>query len=126
MGRWQLALALAGALFLAGCEARSHTVTYQVGGSAPTVAVSYVNATGATEQRDVRGGWSASFTATTWAHVRVTAFNPTPGGSVSCRLYVDGVLVQAATSEGAWKLASCGALAGVTGTTPTPARQEQP
>lgn len=111
---------LLGLLLLGGCTPRSHTVTYRVEGSAATIAVSYVNSTGATEQRDVAGPWTTTFTTTSWRHVRVTAFNPTLTGTVACRLYVDGALVEAARSTGAWKLASCGALAGVAPPTPQP------
>jgi hypothetical protein len=112
---WLLLLLLVG-----GCAPESHTVTYQVEGSAAKIAISYVNETGATEQRDLAGPWSASFTTTTWRYVGVSVFNPTLEGSVTCRLYVDSVLIQEATSTGAWKVASCGALAGVRAATPTP------
>jgi hypothetical protein len=101
-------------LLLSGCATRSHSVLYRVDGDAERVAVSYTNETGATEQRDIVGSWSTSFAAPTWRYVGVTAFNPTLTGSVRCRLYIDGVLVQEARSTGAWKAAVCGALAGVT------------
>ncbi len=105
-------------LLLAGCEQRTHTIRYEVSGTARTIAVSYVNRTGATEQRDVAGSWSTQHSSTTWSHVAVTAFNPTDKGTVSCKLYVDGKLIQQATSAGGFKWAHCGTLAGI-GATPT-------
>lgn len=109
-------------LLISGCTVESHTVTYEVQGSAATIAISYSNASGATEQRDISANWSTSFTTTTWQHVHITAFNPTLSESVTCRLFVDGVLIQEASSTGTWKLASCGTLAGVTAATSTPQR----
>ena len=117
MGRYLILILLL--LLVGGCTVRSHTVTYQVMGSAERIAISYHNASGATEQRDITGHWSTSFTTTTWQHVSITAFNPTLAGSVTCRLVVDGVVIQEATSTGAWKVASCSTLAGVTAATPT-------
>jgi predicted small secreted protein len=108
------------ALLLSACETRMHRVRYEVDGTAETIAVSYINETGATEQRDVHGPWSAEYELDTWSFVGVSAFNATFEGTVACRLYVDGMLIQRADSEGGFKLASCNTLAGVENTTPTP------
>lgn len=105
---------------LTGCERRTHTVRYEVGGNAAQVALTYRNASGASEQRDDQPPWSIEFAAETGAYLAVTAFNKTNSGTVSCKLYVDGRLVQEASSEGGYKLARCSALAGLEPPTPTP------
>jgi|GEM_PF-4330853 len=102
-------------LLLTACETRAHSVRYQISGSAKKIAISYINGTGATEQRDVSSGWATTYNVKTWQYVGVTVFNATLDGSVTCRLYVDGVLIQHAESVGGLKWASCGGLAGITG-----------
>jgi len=109
-------------LLLSACERRVHTVRYEVSGTAERIAISYQNDTGATEQRDVRGVWQLTLQVETGEYVGVSAFNPTLEGTVSCRVLVDGIVMQRATSEGGFKTASCGGLAGLTNATPTPRR----
>lgn len=117
--RWLVGPLLA-VVLLAGCERREHKVRYEVRGTAADIAISYRNATGATEQRDVRAGWVMEFSVLTGSYVGVTAFNKTGGGTVICRLLVDGVVVQKAESVGGYKLVGCDQLAGLTAPTPTP------
>jgi hypothetical protein len=109
------------ALLLSGCDREMHSVRYEISGTPSTVSLSYENATGGSEQRDVHPPWTLSFQTLTWEHIGITVFNPNFSGSVTCRLYVDGRLIQEATSEGGFKWATCDGLAGVTNEpTPTP------
>lgn len=108
------------ALCLAGCERRPVMVRYEVGGTAATVGLTYRNAMGGSEQRDVTPPWSFNLSAQTGALVEITAFNKTREGTVVCQLFVDDVLVRQAESVGAFKRVRCGALAGLTNATPNP------
>jgi hypothetical protein len=109
-------------MLLAGCAKTPHTVRYEVGGTAGTLALTYRNATGGTEQRDVAPPWSAEFQTQGVTPVSITAFNKTREGRVTCRVLVDGKVIQEATSEGGFKLVRCNGLAGVLkAPTPTPA-----
>lgn len=109
-------LALLLALALAGCERRDHQVRYEVSGSAARMRVSYQNETGGGEQLDVRGVWTKSITVETWEYVSVTVVNATGAGGVGCRLYVDGRLVERASSSGGYTVARCDTLAGAEAT----------
>jgi hypothetical protein len=115
-------LSLFTALTLAACEKTTHTVRYEVSGTSRDARVTYVNASGATEeQASVPLPWNLEFTAETldWLHVRV--FNATLSGTVSCKVLIDGKVFKEATSSGAWTTASCGGLLPVDPTpTPTP------
>jgi hypothetical protein len=111
---------LLGCVLLVACEQRTHTVRYEVGGSGARISVSYINGTGATEQRDLQGSWRQQYQAQTWAYMGVSVFNANSSGTIFCRMYVDNVLIQEAESVGGYKWASCNGLAGITGATPTP------
>ncbi|NJN17666.1 MAG: hypothetical protein HC822_16020 [Oscillochloris sp.] len=106
-------------VLLSSCERRSHEVRYVVTGTATRIGVTYVNASGGQEQRDVTTGWDTRFTVETWERVVLTVFNKSTAGTVGCKLYVDGRLVQEAESEGGFTFARCAALAGAE-PTPTP------
>lgn len=107
-------------LLLGGCAQTTHAVRYEVSGSASPIAISYINATGATEQRNVSGRWSVQYQVKTWTYISVSAFNPTPAGTIRCRVYVDGLLLQAGESIGGYKWVGCGGLASIANGTVTP------
>ncbi len=117
-----LLLSLVAALALTACEKTSHTVRYEVNGTARDVRVTYRNASGAIEeQASVPLPWSLEFTAETfdWLHVHV--FNATLSGTVSCKVLIDGQVFREAESTGGLTTASCGGLLLVDPTpTPTP------
>lgn len=117
---WQTVLLCLGlVLSLAACERQNHTVRYEVGGTSTDVGLHYRNESGATEQRDVNPPWQFEFQALTGEYVTVSAFNKTLEGSVSCRIYVDGVLLEEGESVGGLKLVGCDGLIGLAAT-PTP------
>ena len=123
--KWVLLLAgclLAGLLFLAACEAKTVDVRYEVGGTAATIAITYRNATGAVEQRDVQGSWNYDMQARQGEVVTLRAANKTTAGTVSCRVLIDGVVFKEAESEGAWKFADCSGLIPL----PTPVPKSAP
>jgi len=113
-------LGLLAALALTACEETTHTVRYEVSGTARDVRVTYRNASGATEeQAGVPLPWSLEFTAETLDLLHVHAFNATLSGTVSCRVLIDDEVFKEATSTGAWTTASCGGLLFID-PTPTP------
>ncbi|MEM8533892.1 MAG: MmpS family transport accessory protein, partial [Chloroflexota bacterium] len=87
-------------LLLTACDQETHTIRYEVSGSTSNAHLSYQNESGGTEQVEVIPPWSMDFTAQTWSHVAITAFNGRASGTVSCRLFFDGELVQEAESVG--------------------------
>lgn len=108
-------------LLLAGCGSNNnHHVRYEVSGTASRITINYTNASGVTEQKEVQGSWKADYWVKTWSFVTVNAFNPTASGKISCRMYIDDVLVQRSESEGGYQWATCSDLAGATNLTPTP------
>jgi len=111
--RWLplLLLVLLGALLLLGaCEVKAVNVRYEVGGTAAEINVTYRNATGAVEQRDVQGSWNYDFESKQGQLVTLRAANRTSSGTVTCRVLIDGVVFKEAESEGAWKFVDCSGL----------------
>lgn len=92
---------------LTGCAKTTHAVTYEVGGSAADIAISYRNATNALVEANVAPPWSESFTAESLTRVVINARNRTNTGTVSCKIVVDGEVVTEGESSGAFKLVRC-------------------
>ena len=106
-----LMLLLAIALpLLTSCEAKTVNVRLETGGTAATYTVTYRNATGAVEQRDIQGDWSYEFQSRQGELVTLRAVNKTTAGTVSCRVLIDGVVFKEGESEGAFKLVDCTGL----------------
>lgn len=105
-----LLLLLGMLLLLAACEVKTVDVRYEVGGTAAEMNVTYRNASGAVEQRDVQGSWSYDFQAKQGSLVTLRAANKTTSGTVTCRVLIDGVVFQEGESEGAWKFVDCSGL----------------
>ena len=83
----------------------THLVKYRV--EADNGASLTYMAHGSTEQREVPRSGSLRFVALPGEFLYVSAQNMGESGEVTCRIYVDGELVQDATSEGAYSIASC-------------------
>lgn len=98
-------------LSLVACERQSHSVHYEISGSSGDIGVTYRNATGATEQRNVTAPWSYDFQSQSGEWLGLSAGNHTlENTTVSCRVTIDGVLFKEATSEGALKFVDCSGL----------------
>lgn len=98
-------------LSLAACERQTHSIHYEVSGTSAEIGVTYRNATGATEQRNITESWSYDFQSERGEWVSVRASNHTlENTTVGCRVTIDGVLFREATSEGALKFADCSGL----------------
>lgn len=83
-----------------------HRVEYSISGSAGAVGLTYRNATGGTEQRDVGLPGSLSFNALAGQFVYISAQNRTNSGDVHVSITVDGGLLQQATSSTPYGIAS--------------------
>ncbi len=104
-------------LLLAGCEAKTVNVRYEVSGTAAIIAVTYRNATGALEQRDIQGPWSYELQAQQGTILTLRAVNKTAEGTVKCRVLIDGQVFKEGESSGPFKIVDC------TGMIPLPTPQ---
>jgi Mycobacterium membrane protein len=84
-----------------------YTVQYQVQGTAKGASLTYQNAGGDTEQKDVSVPWAVSLTMREGHFVYVLAQNKGETGTITCKILLDGVVVKTAESSGAYKIASC-------------------
>lgn len=84
------------------------TITYRIGGTARSASLTYINASGGTEQQQaVRVPWQQQFSARRGQFVSISAQNQGDAGSVTCEILVDGVVLKRSTSDGAYTIASC-------------------
>ena len=88
-------------------------VTYRItckncGGITQTLAdLTYSNATGGTEQREVKLPWEAKFTMRRGAFAYLSAQNHHDSGDVKVEILVGGTVWKVASSEGAYVIATC-------------------
>ncbi|MFK7800171.1 MAG: hypothetical protein AB8G95_00935 [Anaerolineae bacterium] len=98
------------AFLMMGCEKQSHTVRYEIDGTAPTIGTNYKNGTNGNESADVSAGWSKEFTVESYYHLHLAVTTKNSSGSATCRIYVDGELAAEATATGQFKRAACNNL----------------
>jgi hypothetical protein len=103
---------------VASCAMRTVSVRLEVSGTAARTGITYRNATGATEQRDVTAPWSYEFQAKTGDLLTLRAVNRTAEGTVKCRILIDGQLFKEGESTGPFKFVDCSGLIPLP--TPTP------
>jgi hypothetical protein len=81
-------------------------VEYRVTAGA-NASLTYTNANGSTEQRDVYANpWTYKFSARPGTHAYVSAQH-SKNGAISCRILVDGVEYKSANSSGQYVIATC-------------------
>jgi hypothetical protein len=85
----------------------NHSVMYKVYGTTTSASLTYQNAQGGTEQKDVRLPWQLSLTGRNGQFVYISAQNNMESGSVACEIFLDGVSVKQSSSNGAYKIATC-------------------
>lgn len=85
----------------------AYHITYRISGTAPSASLTYQNAGGDTEQKDVRVPWNVSFDARAGQFVYLSAQNKGEYGTIICEILLNGTQVKTSTSEGAYKIASC-------------------
>lgn len=86
-----------------------HTVTYQIGGTGRSrVDLTYRNASGNSQQETINVPWSIEFQAPAGQFVYLSGQLAVKGKStVTCKILVDGQVVEEAESEGEYVIASC-------------------
>jgi Mycobacterium membrane protein len=82
-------------------------VTYRVKGTAGSVALTYRNAQGATQQSSVRLPWEVSFDARGGSFLYISAQNQSASGSVTCEIALEEETRTTSTSTGAYVIAEC-------------------
>jgi len=92
----------------------SYTVKYEVVGvsGSTKASVTYENAQGGTEQRDIKLPWSKTYTMERGSFVYISAQNDHEYGGVACRIYVDGVEWKKSESKDEYVIASCSGSVG--------------
>ncbi len=116
---WSALLLCLGSLcLLTACEVQTHAIRFEVDGTAAQIGVTYRNATGALEQRDIQGPWSMELQAKTGTLLTLRAVNKTNTGTVYCRILIDGQVFKEGESSGAFKVVDCSGLVPLP--TPTP------
>jgi len=106
-------LLLAMMFLLTGCTPfKPYAVEYRVTGSAPSVSVTYENASRGTSQATGCGlPWTYSFEGYRNQFVYISAQNEGESGTVTASIYVDGKCYWTSTSSGAYVIATaCGSL----------------
>ncbi len=91
---------------LAGCGG-PHSVTYRITGTTGNVDVTLTNASGGTEQRNVKPPYELAFDAQNGQVLYISGQNKWDAGVVTCEILVDGKVAQTATSNAAFGIASC-------------------
>lgn len=92
----------------------THTVRYEVTGGESwyTAGLTYENAQGGTEQRDVGLPWSQTYTMKTGDFAYISAQLDNGVGQITCTIYVDGTEWKTSTSSGQYVIASCSGSVG--------------
>lgn len=95
---------------LAGCGSPQH-ITYRITGTTKNVDITMSNASGGTEQRNVGTPWYVSFDANGGRSLYISGQNKWDAGVVTCEILVNDKVVQTASSNVAYGIATCsGAL----------------
>lgn len=90
-----------------------YTVTYSVGGTTTMASLTYENASGGTEQKDVKVPWSGqTFNAKRGQFLYVSAQNGSEYGTISCEILINGKTWKKSSSDGAYAIATCNGSAG--------------
>ena len=89
-----------------GAGTGSHTVSYQVTGSARSAMLTYANAQGGTEQATVALPWSADYNMSQGDFLYISAQNQDSAGDVTTTIQVDGSTFKTSTSSGGYVIAT--------------------
>ena len=84
----------------------SYQVTYRVSGSTSSASLTYQNASGGTDQKDVSVPWEESFSATPGAFLYLSAQNQSEYGALKAEILLDGIAVQSGEADSAYGIAS--------------------
>lgn len=86
----------------------TYEVTYSVGGSTTAASLTYENEGGNAEQKAQVGvPWATTFRVESGAFLYVSAQNKNESGSITCEIKLDGAVIEQASSDGAYTIATC-------------------
>lgn len=91
---------------------RTYSVKYEITGSAASVSITMNNSQGGTQQLDHLLPFAVTYTFDPGDFAYISAQNNGEYGSVTCRIWVDGVKWKESTSSGAYKIADCSGFIG--------------
>jgi len=90
----------------------TYDIIYRISGSTSKASLTYENASGNTEQQDVRVPWELELEVPAGQFLYISAQNDRDSGSIRCEIVQDGKVVEEASSSGAYVIASCSGSAG--------------
>lgn len=93
-------------VLLAACGG-PRPVTYRITGTTGNVDITLTNASGGTEQRNVKPPYELTFDGASGQALYISGQNKWDAGAVTCEILVDGKVVQTATSSAAFGIATC-------------------
>jgi len=82
-------------------------VLYRITGTSGNVDVTLTNASGGTEQRNIAPPYTLGFDAVSGQALYISGQNRWDAGVLTCEILVDGQVVQTATSNAAFGIATC-------------------
>ncbi|GAA0938701.1 serine/threonine-protein kinase [Actinocorallia libanotica] len=96
-------------------------IVYSVTGSAPTVSVLYMHPEGGSASQQADPPWTKKFEVAKYTFLHVSGNTGTSGGSVRCRISIDGKVVQERSGSGRFASVSCQYSPYLSQITPAPA-----
>lgn len=84
-----------------------HTVTLEVTGSGAS-SITYVVGVEESQEFDVKLPWVRSFASPNAVPIVVVGIQGAGGGTIGCRIVVNGVVVEENTSQGRHSVVACG------------------
>ena len=90
----------------------SHTVVYEIRGTADSGLVTWMNAQGGIEQEQARIPFSKTYQMQYGDILSISVQNSEVEGTVICRIKVDGAVVKQSESSGAYVIAMCSGVVG--------------
>lgn len=93
-------------------QKKNFQVNYSVEGTARAVSITLQNSHGGTEQGDYKLPFSENLTMQAGSFAYISAQNLGERGSVTVKIFIDGILWKEASSSGAYKIASTSGIVG--------------
>jgi hypothetical protein len=92
----------------------THTITYQVVGTARSASITYENMQGGTEQGDyklpIKKEWTYTGSVPAGQFLYISAQNDSESGTVTCQILVDGTVWKTSTSSGAYVICTASGM----------------
>lgn len=89
-----------------------HTVVYEIGGTARKGLITYSTPSGQEQANGAKVPWTKTFKAKDGEFLSVSAQND-GGGTINCKISVDGKLLKRSQSSGQFAIASCDGMLGL-------------